>query len=53
LTHFGTRVAVLSLLQKTRELEKGNFHDSSKIAKVVQGFDENGDGIVDAVEILE
>lgn len=48
-----TRVAVLALLKKREELEKGNLHDSSQFAKVVQGFDADADGIVDSVEILE
>lgn len=51
--HLSTRVAVLAILSKRAELEKGNSHDASVIAKVVQGFDEDADGIVDAVEILE
>lgn len=48
-----TRVAVLALLKERAKLEKGNHFDSSSFASVVQGFDEDGDGIVDAVEILE
>ena len=48
-----TRVAILALLKKREEIEKGNLHDSSKLAKVVQGFDADADGIVDSVEILE
>ncbi len=51
--HFGTRVAILALISKLKEVEKGNLFDKSKIARVVQGFDEDGDGIVDAVEFLE
>jgi len=51
--HFGTRVAILALLTKMKEIEKGNFFDKKTTAKVVQGFDEDGDGIVDAVEFLE
>ena len=34
-------------------MEKGNNFDAGTFAKVVLGFDEDGDGIVDAVEILE
>ena len=30
-----------------------NAYDAGVLAKVVQGFDEDGDGIVDSVEILE
>jgi DNA-binding transcriptional ArsR family regulator len=51
--HTATRVAVLALLKERKKVEEGNLFDSSVCAKVVQGFDEDGDGIVDAVEILE
>jgi len=51
--HIATRVAVLALVKETRRVEEGNLFDRSAIAKVVQGFDEDGDGIVDAVEFLE
>lgn len=53
LNHHGTRAAVLALIEKMKELEKGNKHTPAVLAKVVEGFDENGDGMVDAVEILE
>ncbi len=51
--HHATRVGILAMIKKRRELEKGNNFDSSVFAKVAQGFDEDGDGIVDEVEILE
>jgi hypothetical protein len=51
--HEGTRAAVLTLLKERNKVEAGNQYDRKVIAKVVQGFDEDGDGIVDAVEILE
>lgn len=51
--HLSTRVAVLALLKEQKKLEKGNHFDASVFASVVQGFDEDGDGIVDAVEVLE
>lgn len=51
--HIATRVAVLALLKEPKRVEEGNLFDRSAIAKVVQGFDEDGDGIVDAVEFLE
>lgn len=51
--HEGTRAAVLTLLKHRNKVEGGNMYDPKIIAKVVQGFDEDGDGIVDAVEILE
>ncbi len=51
--HNSTRTATLALLKKSSELEKNNLFNSDIFAKVVQGFDEDGDGIVDSVEILE
>lgn len=48
-----TRVGILAILKKKRDLEGGNNFDASVFAKVAQGFDEDGDGIVDEVEILE
>ena len=51
--HSATRAAVLALNREMEKISKGNMFDGKKIAKVVQGFDEDGDGIVDAVEILE
>ncbi len=51
--HASTRVAILAILLKREKLEEGNSHDKSVLARVVQGFDEDADGIVDAVEILE
>lgn len=52
-THLGTRIGVLALLKYQKKIKEGNLYDSSKVAKVLQGFDEDGDGIVDAVEVLE
>ena len=51
--HMGTRAAVLALLTEMDKMARGNMFDAGSLAKVVQGFDEDGDGIVDAVEILE
>ncbi|MEK6981525.1 MAG: S-layer protein [Candidatus Micrarchaeota archaeon] len=53
LNHAGTRAATLSLIKKLKEVEQGNSINSNILAKVVEGFDEDGDGIVDNVEILE
>jgi DNA-binding transcriptional ArsR family regulator len=51
--HISTRVAVLALVKEARRVEEGNLFDRNALARVVQGFDEDGDGIVDAVEFLE
>lgn len=52
-SHHGTRVGVLGLLRHYKELEKGNAFAPDSIAKVFAGFDEDSDGIVDTVEVLE
>lgn len=52
-SHHGTRIGVLGLLRHQKEFEKGNAFDSSVMAKVIAGYDEDSDGIVDTVEILE
>jgi len=52
-THNATRVAMLALLKKAARMDEANLFDNETPAHVVQGFDEDGDGIVDAVEILE
>lgn len=53
LNHHGTRAAILAIIKKMKQIEEGNKHNAKVIAKVVEGFDENSDGIVDTVEILE
>ncbi|MGB9577176.1 MAG: helix-turn-helix domain-containing protein [Candidatus Norongarragalinales archaeon] len=53
LNHSGTRAAVLAIAKHLSEVEKGNSRSSSVFARVVEGFDEDGDGVVDAVEFLE
>ena len=52
-SHHGTRVGVLGLLKHSKAVAQGNAHDASVIAKVFAGYDEDADGIVDTVEILE
>lgn len=49
----GTRAAVLCLIKKMKEIEEGNEYSPRDMAKVVEGFDDDGDGVVDSVEILE
>lgn len=53
LNHHGTRAAILSILKKIKSIEQGNKYNDSYIAKVVEGFDDDSDGIVDNIEILE
>ncbi|MCX6767341.1 MAG: S-layer protein [Candidatus Micrarchaeota archaeon] len=53
LNQSSTRTAVLSILKEPEKIGAGNAFDKKTIAHVVQGFDEDGDGIVDAVEVLE
>ena len=53
LNHQGTRAAILAIIKKMKQIEEGNKYNPKTIAKIVEGFDENGDGIVDTVEILE
>lgn len=53
LNYMGTRAAVLALITKMKEIGKGNSFKATTLATVVEGFDENGDGLIDAVEILE
>ncbi len=48
-----TRAAVLAIVNNLKEIEKGNSHNPEVLARVVEGFDEDGDGIIDAVEFLE
>ncbi len=49
----GTQAAVLAFLIKFEELVKGNKKNRNILAKVVEGFDSDSDGIVDSVEFLE
>ncbi len=53
LNQASTRTAVLALVKEPGKISEGNSFDRKVLAHVVQGFDEDGDGIVDAVEILE
>ncbi|VVC02591.1 Uncharacterised protein [Candidatus Bilamarchaeum dharawalense] len=48
LNQHGTRAAVLALVKNI-----GEFENEDRIARVVEGFDEDGDGRVDVVEFLE
>ncbi len=46
----GTRAAVMAIVKKTKEV---GLKSEESIARIVEGFDENGDGKVDAIEFLE
>lgn len=51
--HAGTRAAILSFLQYSDELAKGNKHNPKFCAKVIEGIDKDGDGLIDAIEVKE
>ena len=48
----GTKACVIALTRFWKETLK-NFNDEEKFASVIQGFDLDGDGKVDSIEILE
>jgi len=48
----GTKSAIMALTRNHDVLLK-NFHNQNRFAKVVQGFDFDGDGKIDTVEVLE
>lgn len=49
----GTRSAVLAFVSRTEEILAGNRFDKKASVKVVKGYDEDGNGVIDQVEILE
>ncbi len=49
----GTRAAILAFLQRFGELCKGNSYDPKVFARVVEGVDEDSDGVIDSIEFLE
>ena len=49
----GTRAAIIALITKSGKILSGNKYDKSVIAKVVRGYDMDGDGTIDSAEILE
>jgi DNA-binding transcriptional ArsR family regulator len=49
----GTEASVLALTLKLDEIVSGNSTDPKKHAKVVEGYDENADGVMDSVRVLE
>jgi hypothetical protein len=49
----GTRAAIIALITKAEKVFAGNKYDKNVMAKVVRGYDMDGDGIIDSAEILE
>ena len=49
----GTRAAILACIKRMDDISKGNKKKPSIEAKVVEGIDKDGDGIIDDVRILE
>lgn len=49
----GTKTAILALLKHFEEFEKGNKKNSKIKCKIVEGIDNNFDGIIDDVSFLE
>ncbi|MCR4369154.1 MAG: S-layer protein [archaeon] len=49
----GTIACILALAKKTAQTVKPNLHDPSVYAHVVEGFDLDGDGLVDEAEFRE
>jgi DNA-binding transcriptional ArsR family regulator len=49
----GTRAAILAFLRHFSKVEEPNIYDSKIFCKVVEGVDQDSDGVVDDVEILE
>lgn len=49
----GTISAILALVKRTQETTRPNSHDSKALARVVEGLDVDGDGLIDDVEFRE
>ncbi|MEM7816235.1 MAG: S-layer protein [Candidatus Aenigmatarchaeota archaeon] len=49
----GTRAAIIALITKPERVFAGNRYDKNVTARVVRGYDMDGDGIIDSAEILE
>jgi hypothetical protein len=49
----GTRASILTFIKDLEKVMEGNRFNRKVIAKVVRGYDLNGDGIIDSSEILE
>ncbi|MFH1240052.1 MAG: S-layer protein [Candidatus Diapherotrites archaeon] len=49
----GTKAAIVALFKHLDDIIKPNLFDGTKTAKVVEGLDLDGDGIIDDVEVKE
>lgn len=49
----GTRSAILAWIKNLDKIMAGNIKDKGVVAKVVRGYDMDGDGVIDSSEILE
>ncbi len=49
----GTRAAILAWVMDLKGVMKGNSRDPGVLARVVRGFDMDGDGVIDKSEFLE
>lgn len=49
----GTRAAILSLIQNTDQIIKGNHFQKKRTAHIVEGLDLDSDGLIDSVEVKE
>jgi DNA-binding transcriptional ArsR family regulator len=49
----GTRASILAFISNIGEVMKGNKFNKNIIAKVVKGYDIDGDGIIDMAEFVE
>ncbi len=49
----GTKSAVLAWIKYLEKIMEGNKFDKKIVAKVVRGYDMDGDGVIDSVDILE
>ena len=49
----GTRAAIIGLIKQTDEMVKPNKFDERLFARVVEGLDVDGDGIIDNIEVKE
>jgi hypothetical protein len=49
----GTRSAILAWIKHLDKIMSGNNNDKRVVAKVVRGYDMDGDGVIDSSEVLE